>query len=94
MRPLIFYTVEDGCLNTKNPNNEPPILKTLDLRVKYSFHLRVGNLDLRQKSRENTKDFFTRDLKMAAKNYRGYVQHSSFFQMKCNQKTEKTNKKY
>ena len=67
----MFYIVEDGFVNTKNPKNEPPILKTVELRVKNSFHLRVGNLDFRQKSRENTNDFLTSDFKMAATNYRG-----------------------
>ena len=43
MRPIIFYTVGDGCINTQNPKNEHPIIKTLDLRVKNGFHLRVGN---------------------------------------------------
>ena len=60
----MFYIVEDGFVNTKNPKNEPPILKTLDLRVKYSFHLRVGNRDFRQKSRRNTKDFFVFNFKL------------------------------
>ena len=71
-------------INTQNPKNEPPIIKTLDLRVKNSFPPRVGNPDFRRKSRENTKDFVTSDFKMAAKNYRGYVERSSFFQMKRN----------
>ena len=61
----------DGYINTQNPKNEPPIIKTLDLRVKNSFPQRVGNRDFRRKSRENTKNFVSSDFKIAAKNYRG-----------------------
>ena len=51
--------------------NEPPIIKTLDLRVKNIFPLRVGNNDFRQKSLENTKNFVSSDFKIAVNNYRG-----------------------
>ena len=33
-RPIIFYTVGDVAINTQNPKNEPPRIKTLDFRVK------------------------------------------------------------
>ena len=58
------YTVGDGSISTQNPKNEPPIIKTLDFRVKKSFHLSVRNLDFCRKSLENTKDFLTSDFKM------------------------------
>ena len=38
-----FYTVGNRCTKTQNPKNEPASIKTLDLRVKNSFNLRVGN---------------------------------------------------
>ena len=47
----------DRFINTQNPKNEPPNIKTLDLRVQNSFDLRVGNRDFRQKLREKTKEF-------------------------------------
>ena len=72
---FFFYTVGDGCLNTQNPKNEPPIMKTLDLRVNKSFHLKVGN-------HENKKYFLTSNFQMDAINYRWQVECSSFFQMK------------
>ena len=48
MRPIIFYTVGNRFINTQNPKNEPPSIKTLDFRVKNSFDLSVGNHDFRQ----------------------------------------------
>ena len=38
-----FCTMGDRFINTQNPKNEPPSIKTLDLRVQNSFDLRVGN---------------------------------------------------
>ena len=43
LRPILFYTVGYRFTKTKNPKNEPASIKTLDLRVKNSFNLRVGN---------------------------------------------------
>ena len=36
-------TVEGMHINSQNPKIEPPSIKTLDLRVKNCFDLRVGN---------------------------------------------------
>ena len=58
-------------INTQIPKNEPPSIKTLNLRVKNSFDIRVENLDFRRKSGRNTKELVKSDFKIAAKNYRG-----------------------
>ena len=40
-RPV--YTVGNRCTKIQNLKNDPASIKTLDLRVKNSFNLRVGN---------------------------------------------------
>ena len=42
LRTFLFYTVGDGYINNLNLKNIPPIIKILYMRVKNSFHLRVG----------------------------------------------------
>ena len=79
--------------NTQDPINQPPNIKTLDLRVQNSFDLRVGNRDFRRTSRGNTKDFFIFNIKLGAKNYRVQVECSRFFQMKRNRKNIKVKQK-
>ena len=76
---LFFTLCVIGLLITYIQKNEPPSIKILDLRVKNSFDLRVGNSDFCQKSRENTNEFLSGVLKMAAKNNRGKFELSSFF---------------